>query len=481
MKRFSGFTQLGIALAVLLALVWGTGCDKNATQPPQNQLQLSKAATEGLVSSWQMVHSVNTVDKVDEMVSDDIPIDKSVPGGTYSLPALNKKITQLMNARKELTSASGFHKITDDSLLWFREKTDPITGVTTRQALYYNDSTGYGRYYEVKFNFPANVQLQYDSTEIRVDLNFTPLNITDDRFISLYKFSEFKPGYHIVKVEEQATATDWGPGNKITGAILQHNVWYAQDSDPKQLTQELEINPDHSGHISERLDYWDGSFYQKLINFYSDYTGDFTENWRDGTLVTGTFDRLIDDNHGQFAQTIQFPAGHDPQTMEQFADITLSPADSSVDMIFKEKIHYASGEVDTSRMDVSIFREGETQKIHIQAWKSNGEHADLMVSKNDSYEEIDGNYTGPEGYYATLYSIRYSDGSGELWVKIWESENAYQNGEPPLVVIHIIYNPDGTGRGTLSEGGKEYNVRVAQDGKIQVTDSAGNVTQLNGF
>ncbi len=481
MKTLLPIVRLFFVALLTIALFNWSGCEKNTVQPQEQPLQLSQAAQEGLVGGWQALHSINTVSSAEEMVKDDVPVDATIPGGTYSLPQLNKKISPLLHSSQAVLSQPGFRKVTGDSLLWFQEKTDPVTGITIRRALYYNDSTGHGRYYEVKFNFPASVQMQYDSTEIQVDLNFTPLNITDDRFIKLYQLTEYKPGFHLLKAESEAIATDYGVHNKITGAILHHKAWYAQGSDPKMLTQELEINPDKSGHITEQLDYWDGTYFRKQVNFYADYTGDFTEHWRDNTSVTGTFDRLINDNHGQFTRTVQFPSGHDPVSTYQFADITLEPADSSISMIFKEKINFASGSQDTSRTDVHIYVENQVKKTHIRVWRSSGEQCDLTVSKSNDYEEINGFFIGSEGYYTTIYSIRYSDGSGELWLKIWENETAYQNGDDPLVVIHIVYNPDGTGSGKLSEGGKDYTVFVAQDGKMTVSDTRGHSQTINGY
>ena len=47
-----------------------------------------------------------------------------------------------------------------------------------------------------------------DSTEVRADLNFTLEDDTDDRFLALYKFTEFKEGLSAREFGEAARAAE---------------------------------------------------------------------------------------------------------------------------------------------------------------------------------------------------------------------------------------------------------------------------------
>ncbi len=471
-----------MATTLFLALLFFGGCEKNTTAPLENNLELSPAVTEGLTSSWQTVHSLNSVEKISAVVRKNGDVEKIEEGGITSKSQLRKEISKMKLSVSQAARVTGLAKTTlSDSLIWFIDWTDPVSGLSIRKALYYNDSTGLARYYEAIYHFPAQLQLQYDSTEIVADLNFTLSDTTDDRFISLVKLTRFREGFQVDSIAGRAEATDYGAGNEITGAIFYNTVWYSQQIQLVKRYQELEINPDESGRVEERLDYRDGTYMTKTVHFYPDYTGDFSELWRDGTRVSGTFDRLEDDNHASFSQTIQLPAGRAISKIEQFADVTLNPADSSSELIFSEKIHFADGKLDTSRVEAQEYWENGLKNTHLEIWKSDGSHADLLVIEHDNYKEISGNYTGPKGYYMTIQATDYNDGSGELWVKIYQSEEAFTNGEAPLVSIYLHYNPDGSGAGKVTEGENEYNVHIAQDGTMTVTDQAGNVRQISGF
>lgn len=482
MKRMKSVVWFNLIIALLTGgLLLFSGCEKNSTEPPEPGLELSKAATEGLVSGWQTLHSVSSVNKMDRVVSDGVPVNEEEAGGIYSKSQLRAEVAKLQKEMGAVLAKQSFGKITGDSLIWFVDWTDPVTGASVRKALYYNDSTGHARYYEAVYRFPGQVRLQYDSTEFRVDLNFTLNNSTDDRFLSLHKFTQFKAGFQVDHIEASAVATDYGPGNEVTGAILNNAVWYGAQSQLDKLTQVFELHPDESGHIEERLDYRDGTFLQRMVNFYADYTGEFSETWRNGTTVTGTFDRLEDDNHAAFTQIVNFPAGHNPQRLEQSAEVTLNPTDSSSSAIFKEKIHFAGGLLDTTRLDVQEFWENGLKKTHLESWRSSGAHADLLISHYEDYQEIAGNFTTPEGYFILVNATNYNDGSGELWLKIYESETAYNNGEPPIATIYIHYNADGSGAGEMTEQNQKYHVSVAPGGQMTVSDQEGHSQEVSGF
>jgi hypothetical protein len=249
----------------------------------------------------------------------------------------------------------------------------------------------------------------------------------------------------------------------------------------RELRQDLAINPDESGSISERLDYRDNTFLQRTINFYADYTGDYSETWRDGTQVSGTFDRLEDDNHASFTRLVDFPDGFFVNTIDQLADVTLNPVDSTVSLLLNEKILFRSGLLDTTELVIDEYFDNDVKNTHLQATRSDGSVADLLVTDYPGYQEIDGSYIGPDGYYSLIHAFLYSDGSGELWLTVYDSLQAYQNGEPPIARIHIHFNPDGSGEGELAEDDVSFNVNVNPNGEMLVQDNEGRTTTINGY
>jgi len=480
MKRLRVCTVWSLMVFLLYVLL--TGCEKSTIDPTQDQLQLSVGAQEGLSSSWQTIHNLSSVSEVHSILEGDVEIDQSEFGGIYSTGDMMNEYDKFQKGLETVLSTSAVEGTTlEDSLLWFIDWTDPISGVSVRKALYYSEVTGRARYYEAIYQFPAQLRLAYDSTEIRADLNFTLEDESDDRFLSLFKFTQFKDGFFVSKIEAQAQATDWDQLNQVTGATASNQVWYGEQSRLDHLLQQLEINPDESGHINERLDYRDGTYLQKMVNFYSDFTGDFSEIWRNGTQVSGTFDRIEDDNHAGLTRRVDFPAGFFVDKIDQLADITLNPADSSSHLLLNEKILFASGRLDTSELVIEEYYQSGLKKTHLIAAKSSGARADLEVTDYPGYQEVDGNYTGPRGYFSLIHAIFYSDGSGELWLTVYENEQAYQNGEPYLAKIYIRFNPDGSGDGEIAEGDEKYLVQVNSSGEMQVRDSSGKSQTINGY
>lgn len=470
----------GIFLLLVLYLI--TGCEKNTTDPNNEILQLSQATTEGLTSSWQTIHSLNSVNEVGGMVSGEFPSEDVELGGIYSTSQMQMEYNKMKEGLNEVTAYHSTEGIqSDDSLIWFIDWTNPISGISVRKALYYYKDSGRARYYEAKYQFPLQLRLAYDSTEIKADLNFTLYDSMDDKFLSLSKFTNFKEGFLVQKIEAGAQATHWDGKNQVTGAVLNNHVWYGSQSKLDQLTQTLKFNPDESGSIQKRLDYRDGTFLQKTVNFYSDFTGDYSETWRDGTQVSGTFDRIEDDNHASITRLVDFPAGRFLDKIEQMADVTQNPEDSSTEILLNEKVYFTSGRLDTSQLEINEYFEGDIKKTHLIASKSDGSHADLLVTHCEEYEEIQGNYTGPAGYYSVIEAILYSDGSGELWLKVYENEEAYNNGQSPIADIYIRFNTDGSGEGEIAEGNLAYSVRVDQNGEMLVTDNEGRKQSVSGF
>jgi hypothetical protein len=292
--------------------------------------------------------------------------------------------------------------------------------------------------------------------------------------------TSFRPGFFVEEKEGKAIVTDYGPNNEVTGATLHNEVLYGMQTNLEKLTQDFEINPDESGSIAQRLDYRDNTFAQVTVNLYDDYTGDFSEIWRNGTTVNGTFDRVEDDNHGAFDKTINFASGV-LQKLEQAADITIDPTDSTQTIMLSENRYFTNGNVDSCRLNIDEFYEDNLLKTSLELWKNDGSSAELLVTQYPEFDEVEGYFITSEGYYILLTATFYSDGSGDMTLKVYESELAYLNGDPPLLIIIIHFNPDGSGTGRLTENGEEYQIRISPNGTITVVDDQGRTQNVAGY
>ncbi|RQV99763.1 MAG: hypothetical protein EH225_10930, partial [Calditrichaeota bacterium] len=216
--------NISVVLMLFLLILLIQSCDKNSTDPVSQDLQLSESTTDGLVSSWQVIHSMNSLDEVKELLSSDLGM---LPEGTPGINTISQIRAEFARLQKTLTFLHTDEIITlGDSLLWSIDWTDPVSGVSVRKALYYNNDNGIARYYEAIYQFPNQLRLAYDSSEVKADLNFTLKDPADDRLLSLYKQTFFKEDGFVEKIEADAQATDWDSANQITGAVAHNHVWY---------------------------------------------------------------------------------------------------------------------------------------------------------------------------------------------------------------------------------------------------------------
>jgi hypothetical protein len=167
--------------------------------------------------------------------------------------------------------------------------------------------------------------------------------------------------------------------------------------------------------------------------------------------------------------------------IEQSAEYTLDPQDSSSISVLRQKIFFRNGGLDTTRLDVERFLDGGNWKEHFIEQTSRRGQNDFTVIYYDEYKEFEGEHTTPQGFYILFNGIEYVSGNGELWLEVYASEQAYLNGEPPLLTLYIVYNGDGSGSGEIAEDGKSYNVTYKVNGEIEVRDRDGNLATLSGY
>jgi hypothetical protein len=287
-KSATNFPITGLIAALVLGLFL-SGCENNPTEPqpdpPSNQLQLSDRAKSVTVGGWQITNSLNTQDQFSELVSGGSQITDE-EGMLNSMAEIRREEKTMKRIYTFAEKSGSFSKITGDSLIWYEEWS--LGGTSGRRALYYNEETQTARFYEVIFQFPQLVRLEYDSTQFMVFVGPSLADSSDDRLLSINKLSLFKANYFVEKVESFIEVTDWDEQNQVIGATASNTVWYGDQTQLLKLQQNAEINPDASGFISERLDYRDNTFREVQVNFYDNFTGDFAETWRNGTTVSGT-------------------------------------------------------------------------------------------------------------------------------------------------------------------------------------------------
>jgi hypothetical protein len=90
-----------------------------------------------------------------------------------------------------------------DSLYIFID--DSLRGVRSR--LYYSSESGLATFSEVKYKFAVWRNIEYDSVNIVVDVNFTLFNPSDDMLKSLYRLQLFEVKFFVQKIESNLLVT----------------------------------------------------------------------------------------------------------------------------------------------------------------------------------------------------------------------------------------------------------------------------------
>ncbi len=486
-QKMNATTKKFLQLMVLLGLgglfLFLSSCDEAPTgpEPGGEDLQLSKAAAGAATLGWQTLHELNTQSQFAELAAGEDGGISDAPGMVNSLPDIRREAHKASRVVWFAQKAGPLRKTTGDSLIWSEEWDDPVSGTAGRRALFYDPVGGTGRIYEVIYKFPPQVQLRYDSTAVLLYLGPTLTDSTDDRLLRVDKLSRFEPGFAVERVEGSVEATDWGASNEVTGAIANNNVLYGNQTELWQMEQRGELDPDGSAQFSETLTYRDNTTLQRQVSFHPDHTGTFSESWRDGTTVTGTFDLFEDDNHAKITRTVNFADHPLLEKLQNVAEYTFHPADSSSEGLLSEVLFFKNGSVDSTRIEAQRrFVDGYwTETLAIQT--ANEGSTNIEIIHKESFKEFSGDHTAADGFYARFHGTEYQDGSGELWLEIYASRTAYENGADPLLTLHIFYSPDGSGRGTLTENGKTYQVKFAPNGGIEIVDDAGRSVALNGY
>ena len=473
---------------LMLTISWLllSSCEKDPANPNpgggtgNNELQLSKEAQGASQTGWQVFNSISTQEQFSDLVSGKDDIVEDAPGMINSIKEVQQQVRMMNRVTNYAHKSNALQKSSGDSLIWYEEWTDPISGTSGRRGLVYDEENQCVRLYETIYQFPAQVQLQYDSTEIAAFVGPSLEDSTDDQLKNVSKLSLFESGYVVEKVVSRVEITDYAADNEPTGFSASNHTTYGPQTELRELNQSIDFRPNGNGTLAERLDYSDGTSLNREVRFYPNNTGDFSETWRDGSTVNGSFDLLEDDNHAAVNLVINFADNPILRQIEQSAEYTLDPHDSSSHGVLSEKIYFTNGATDTSRIEVESYFDGYW-KEHYIIYTSNEGHSDFLLTYFDTHAEVEGEHITVEGNYIQFNATYYPDGSGEAWLSVYESEQAYQNGDDPLMTLHIIFNSDGSGKGTITEGGTTYEVRYKSGGEIVVDDNNGKAVSFSGY
>ena len=452
------------------------GCQNTLTDDKE-KLELDSVVEEQAAFGWQVNRMVASSEDIEGLTQNSIYDEEEEAPELPGVIVLTKKAERLTaELRTKLPDTRSLMKITGgDSLLFFEEKYVGQQG--SRAAFYYNFETGKARVYEVIFQFPSWRNIQYDSTEIKADLNLTLDNSGDDRIEQIYNLQLFKDNYFVNKIETGIEVTDYDD-TTITGAKASKDAYYKPDRWLTHLKQRAELNPDQSGSLREDFAYKDGTSSYESVTFYPNNTGTFSRMRRDGTKISGEFNQVEDDLQGSYTETTDFPEGRFIDKIFKSATVSLTLPDSIFNASFEEEVYFSSGRIDTTVIGIETDDDNGAKTTKLEILKPNGAHGIIEVVETESESTLNGTWTTWNDYYIIVSAENYFDGSSHVHYEVYAPP--YSPGDDPIIIADYYIAPDQSGTGTLSHIGETYQLNFEESGQATISQGTQS-TNINLF
>lgn len=449
-------------LSILLFVLWS--CKENSTKPDED-LQIDDQVLEQAAVGWEVNNYSSVTNDLESLTFESNSLEA---GYTITVPdriVIKEEISQMRNLLKSklrLIPEIGMPaKINTDSLIAGGQESRH--GLTVRWALYYNTETGIARLYEVKEGFPSWRHMEYDSAEIKADLNLTLDDATDDKILALYRLQDFEDTFFITKIISEVTATDYD-GQIVTGFILSENTHYNGLRELVHKLAMVEFNPDGSGSVEETLEFSDNTTSSTSVVFINQYNGSFSRTMRNGISIAGNFNRVEDDLHGFYNETVTFPSGHYLSQVYHGAEVAIQLPDTTLNGLLREIIYFASGHIDSARITVMIHVDEGVKTTTLNILKHNDAYGTIVIVEDELGKTMTGEWTTWNQYYIIFNGQHYPDGSATLHYEVYVSKAAFDNGDDPIVEADYNFYPDCGGSGRIIFEGQEYDVEFDHTG-----------------
>jgi len=445
----------------------------NPVQPPDNSEPVNETvqtASKSSVDIYQNVASFKTITNFMQGESGLAELD--VPAVQNPTAAMRffgdvrqqamQKLRPIIKRGNSLQSAMG------DSVIWDVTERDSVAGVTHRILLTYNPQTGVGILTVVSFDFDESQPLEYDSTRVVVDINFTILDESDDVLVSLESLKRFKPGRLIHEEHGTFTPDPYSPGSEPDGGVLTARVTYRSSSFISSTDERFEYHAGQGGSYTKTTAFSDGKSHVESITFNEDGTGTYTETRRDGTHIEGSFDSADEDGQGSYSTTITFPDGHDPVSIAESGTFSMNLADSTLSGTFTRTVTRQDGTVEEESVTISQTLEGDVRTTMLEVSNADGSGGSITITEAPDVEQITGEWVEADGTFNKFTAEGYADGSAHLIFDVYASAASFENGDDPVASGEFDFYPDGSGSGTITMDGVTYNVTINPDGSVTI-------------
>lgn len=457
--RIKYLFSLVIALAFL-------ACQQSTST--DDQLEVNQFVSEQAAFGYQINDLASTSDEIATLTSDPMDTDVSVPG-TASARQLKDRAVKLQKQFTESNVISG-------GLLKMAGDTSFVISDTNgvKMLFNYSEQTGFGRYIVVTYEFPQSSKLVYDSSEIVIDMKYTLWNPEDDLLKGFYQFQQFRDTYFINTIESQVDITAWD-GTEPVGISATVTSEFKEERALQRKVSTITLSANNSGTMREDFYFKDGTSSYASFTINADHTGTFEKKLRNGTMVSGTFDQLEDDNHGSYTSLIDFAQDFYLDKIMKSAEVWLENLGQQVRANYSELIVFADGRMDSTSSEVTVTDEWGVTTTTMVVNKANGAYGTVTFTEDEYETTVEAEWTTWDKYYIIANAEYYADGSGHIHYEVWLNEAAHADGADPLVVADYTFSSPESGDGTLAYNGQVYQLQF--DGSGKATISLGGVSK----
>jgi len=476
MKEKSFSTRTFTLILCLLLMLMFACSSENPTSSDNDDDQVNEMVQSTSSSSVEIYQNISSFKQVTNLIQGpaaiadlDVPEVKDPDTATNFARSMKQKAFTLLANDMKALSKNG-QVAFGDSVIWDVTERNDQEGVTYRVSLIYDNVTGEARLFVVGFDYLEGHPLEYDSTEIRADLNFTILDDSDDVLLSLENLKRYKPGQLISEERGSYVPDAHAPGTEPDGGILMSEVKYSNSSFISSTTATLEFHEGQGGSYMRTSKFSDGSESSEEATFNEDGTGTFSESRRDGTQIDGTFDSAEEDGKGAFSLNTTFPAGHDPISVRESGEFDINASDSTISGSFEREVTLLNGDVEKESVMVNQTRIGDVLTTSLNVENADGSNGHITITESPEVDQVAGEWTNADETFVVFTAESYPDDSAHLDAKVYADEAAFENGAEPIVSAVFDFYPDGSGMGVVTEDGKIYDVIIHPDGSVTITE-----------
>ncbi len=459
-----------VILTLLFAGLLVMACEQAPTDPTgtTDNASIENASAQN-VALFNTLASVDQIGNVLRGPEAKIEIGNADITNPQSAAAFSAQISKKAIAQLRAGNMKKRSSTLSDSLLWEMTIRREILGFTERTRVYYDFSSGKAVIENVKYDFDDRHWLVLDSARVFADLAGTLEDDSDDTIEKLYGKKVYKEGHFISQEISNIEIDPYAPGTEPTSARLQTETSYPEGSMISKKNEQASFK-DGSGSWSKEIEYVDGSTSHEQVTFNADGTGTFQEERRSGVKTSGTFDSADDDGSGSFTKLTEFPGDGALESIYESGQFTMNLQDSTLTGSFEKELRFRNGTVSKESISISESYENGYKTTVLTVSNQDGSHGTVTIKENDGGSHVSGVWTEKDGAYILSETDFYPDGSARMEFKVYTSEEAFNNGDAPVISGIFNFNPDGSGNGTAEDGNGSYNVTINADGSQTITD-----------